>query len=155
MSKTEILNLSLDLLSEASYLLVNYIYPKGDWGINEQEVCKQNLRHLLNFKYADFMMVKKDDECIGFIAVNWGFSTTKGQPFLRIQDLYVLPQYRYKGFAKLLVNKAIDLADQNNANRIQLNTGTENKDARTLYESLGFEWFPNKEIYMYFLNGKR
>ncbi|MGM0885281.1 MAG: GNAT family N-acetyltransferase, partial [Bacillota bacterium] len=60
--------------------------------------------------------------------------------------------FRKKGIAKLLINKAIEIANQNNANRIQLNTGTQNMNARNLYETMGFEWFPDKEIYMYFLH---
>ncbi|SFS76580.1 N-acetyltransferase [Paenibacillus sp. BC26] len=105
----------------------------------------------VNFNNADFFMVRREAVFMGFIALNWGFSTTKGQPFLRIQDLYVLPQFRKKGIAKLLVDKAIEVARQNNANRLQLNTGTNNESARSLYKTLGFEWFPEKVIYMYFL----
>ena len=151
-SQPEILELSSELLSDASYLLVNYIYPNDDWGTSHQEECKQNLRRLLDFKNAELLMARAGDDFVGFIALNWGFSTTKGLPFLRIQDLYVLPQYRKKGIAKLLMNKAIEIAKQNNSNRIQLNTGSLNTNARNLYEALGFEWQPDKEIYMYFLN---
>ncbi|MBP1917515.1 GNAT superfamily N-acetyltransferase [Lederbergia galactosidilyticus] len=71
---------------------------------------------------------------------------------MRIQDLNVRPEHRKKGVATALINKVKVWAEFHQANRLQLNTGTNNRMARQLYEGLGFEWFPDKEIYMYFLN---
>ncbi|MCJ7840711.1 GNAT family N-acetyltransferase [Lederbergia sp. NSJ-179] len=151
MPRTEIVALSSDLLSEASHLLVDYMNPNGDWQLGQLEKCRQNLKNLLDFACADFFMARRGADFVGFIALNWSFSTTKGKPFLRIQDLYVRPAFRKTGVAKALINKAKELAVQHQANRLQLNTGTNNKKARQLYEGLGFEWLPEKEIYMYFL----
>ena len=43
------------------------------------------------------------------------------------------------------------LGRKHGANRLQLETDTQNMPARALYSQHGFEWFPDKEIYMLFL----
>ncbi len=143
-------SLSLDSLSDASFLLVNYIYS-DHWKQEQFEECLQKINQLLHFHGAELLIAWHKEKPCGFIALNWGFSTTKGQPFLTIQDLFVLEKFRKNGVGKALIQKSIDFAVKNRANRLQLNTGTDNKKARRLYHSLGFEWFPNKEIYMFFL----
>ncbi|SDW22187.1 GNAT family N-acetyltransferase [Paenibacillus sp. CF384] len=153
MSEAEVVQLTEGLLNEASKLLVNYMYPNGDYGKSQEEECKESLERLLDFHHADFYMAKVEGDYVGFIATNWGFSTTKGQPILRIQDLYVSDDYRRHGIAQLLVRRVLKIAKLKNANRIQLDTSSVNTPARRLYESLGFEWFSEKEIYMLFLNG--
>ncbi|GIN72567.1 N-acetyltransferase [Bacillus sp. J14TS2] len=151
MSRIEIIKLESDLLTEASQLLADYIYSSDEWGKEQLESCRNNLACLLDFPSADFFMAKKETDFVGFIAVNWSFSTSAGKPFLLIQDLYVRPEHRKKGVAAALINKAKVWGELHQANRLQLNTGTNNRKARQLYEGLGFEWFPDKEIYMYFL----
>ncbi|WP_062104323.1 GNAT family N-acetyltransferase [Bacillus niameyensis] len=121
-------------------------------GSIHKDECKNKIERLLKFEHAQFLLAKIDGEYVGFIALNWGFSTTKGQPFLRIQDLFVLEEFRRKGAASALIEESIVITKRNNANRLQLNTGTNNIQARKLYESSGFERFENKEIYMLFLS---
>nr|WP_233711345.1 GNAT family N-acetyltransferase [Lederbergia citrisecunda] len=123
----------------------------NQWTEKNREECLYNLKKLLQFKNANFLMVKSGDSPAGFITLNWGFSTTKGKPILLIQDLFVMPSFRRKGIAKMLINESILLANEKDANRLQLNTGTSNNNARSLYRSMGFEWFSDKEIYMLFL----
>ncbi|WP_233713348.1 GNAT family N-acetyltransferase [Lederbergia citri] len=149
-SKINIIRLSNESLYEASYLLAHYMYP-NQWSEKSQKECLQNLIKLLEFQNAHFLLAKSSDTPAAFIALNWGFSTTKGKPILIVQDLFVMPNFRRKGIARMLIEEAILLAKEKGANRLQLNTGTNNNNAQSLYQSIGFEWFPEKEIYMLFL----
>ncbi|MFC0651172.1 GNAT family N-acetyltransferase [Lederbergia wuyishanensis] len=126
------------------------MYP-SQWNEKNQKDCLQKLIKLLEFQNANFLLAKIGGTPAGFIALNWGFSTTKGKPILLVQDLFVMPGFRRKGIAKMLINESILLGKERDANRLQLNTGTNNNNARALYQTLGFEWFPNKEIYMLFI----
>lgn len=147
----EIIELTVGLLPQASLLLAGYMYPNNDWGAEQLERCWDNLIRLLTFQHANVFMAKLNEDFVGFIAIHWGFSTTTGKLILRIQDLYVVPWARKQGIARLLINRAADLAKQKDANRLELNTGTGNTGARQLYEALGFERQSGKEIYMHFL----
>ncbi|MDF2721334.1 MAG: GCN5-related N-acetyltransferase [Paenibacillus sp.] len=151
MPKCEIVPLTSELLAEGGLLLANYIDPQSGAAPEAQQRCIHILQNLLQSPYASFYMAKAEESFAGFMALNWGFSTTKGQPFVIVQDLFVLEAYRKRGIAKSLIRHAVHIARQHQANRVQLNTATGNEAARRLYEQLGFEWFPHKEIYMYFV----
>ncbi|WP_239631160.1 GNAT family N-acetyltransferase [Paenibacillus sp. H1-7] len=151
--EVEVIELTAELLPQASLLLAGYMYPNSEctWTGDRLERCRGNLERLLTFRHVNFFMAKRGEECVGFIAVHWGFSTTTGKLILRIQDLYVVPEKRKQGIAARLIHTAADLAKQHDANRLELNTGTANVSARRLYEALGFERQPGKEIYMHFI----
>jgi len=53
--------------------------------------------------------------------------------------LYVLPQYRRKGFAELLVKDVIKRLKDKNKAKIKLLVTSTNKNAISLYEKLGFQ----------------
>ncbi|MBW8349671.1 GNAT family N-acetyltransferase [Bacillus sp. IITD106] len=149
-SKINIIHLCTESLYEASFLLAHYMHP-NQWTEKNQKECLQNLTKLLEFQNANFLLAKSDDTPVGFIALNWGFSTTKGKSILIIQDLFVMPSFRRNGIARMLIDEAILLAKEKDANRLHLNTDTNNNNARSLYQAMGFKWFPEKEIYMLFL----
>jgi len=147
----ETVELSPGLLGVAAALLAAHMSGWSDTSMGE---CEQALRRLLDFPGARFVLARRSGEYCGFASIHWGFSTTKGQPILRVQDLFVLPEHRHQGIAQALLRHAVELARAGSANRLQLETGTHNVAARSLYESLGFEWFPQKEIYMLLLQSQ-
>jgi ribosomal protein S18 acetylase RimI-like enzyme len=113
--------------------------------------CERNLRRLLDFPGAEFVLARQSGQYCGFVALHWGFSTSAGRPILRVQDLFVTPEHRRQGVARALLSHAAGLGRARGANRLQLETDLDNTAARRLYESFGFERFPQKEIYMCFL----
>lgn len=139
-----------ELLREAGALLAAYRHPAG-WGEREHHDCTTTLERLLDFGMAGFLLARRGEDYAGFISLNWGFSTTTGKPILRVQDLFTLPQCRRAGVARALLEHARRLGEARGANRLQLETDGENAQARALYQSLGFEWFPRKAVYMRFL----
>lgn len=59
-----------------------------------------------------------------------------------LQELYVVPDRRGRGIGRALLERTIELAREQGADGIDLNTGETDTAARGLYESMGFT---NKE----------
>jgi len=145
-----VVELTADLVSPAATLLAQYRWPLR-CPTDHLASCEASLHRLLDWPSAQFFLAAQSEEWVGFVSINWGFSTSKGQPIVRIQDLFVLPRYRHRGIARSLLQHGMQLGRQHGANRLQLETGTQNMPARALYTAYGFEWLADKEIYMLFL----
>jgi ribosomal protein S18 acetylase RimI-like enzyme len=145
-----IAELTRDFIGPAAALLACHLWP-GSKPIDHQTICEQILLRLLAWPSAQCFLAEQAGAWAGFASINWGFSTSKGQPILRVQDLFTLPEYRQRGIAKALLDHLARLGRQQGANRLQLETDTRNAPARALYSAYGFEWLPDKEIYMLFL----
>jgi GNAT superfamily N-acetyltransferase len=146
----ELEDLSPGTLASASLLLACYMYPAG-WSEQQRQECELALERLLYFEGAGFVLAKLAASYGGFISLHWGFSTTKGLPILRVQDLFTLPHYRRQGVGRALLQHAAQLARAQGANRLQLETDQQNTPAQALYQATGFEWLPSKRVYMLFL----
>jgi len=147
----KVVELNDSLVHEASLLLAAYRFECG-WDGQKQEECTAALLRLLAFNNAFCLLAIHEDECLGFVTYHWGFSTTKGLPLLKIQDVFTLPEYRKLGVAKTLLSRIVEIAVKSGAHRLQLETDTDNIPARALYSNLGFEWISHKEVYMLPLN---
>lgn len=55
-----------------------------------------------------------------------------------LAELYVVPERRGHGLGRALMNAAIEVARQEGADHMDLNTAEDDVAARALYESLGF-----------------
>ena len=60
-----------------------------------------------------------------------------------LEELYVAPGARRRGLGRALVERAMDLAREAGAVRMDLGTGEDDRAARALYERLGFTWDRN------------
>jgi ribosomal protein S18 acetylase RimI-like enzyme len=148
MSQVEIAELSPNLVSIGAELLAAHL---AGWSDTTPAECELILRRLLDFSGAQFVLARRMDQYCGFVALHWGFLASKGLPILRVQDLFVAPEHRRQGVARALLQHAATLGRARGANRLQLETDTDNLAARSLYASFGFERFPHKQIYMFFL----
>ncbi|WP_179135818.1 GNAT family N-acetyltransferase [Paenibacillus sp. 32352] len=150
----QVVELSEDIIPEASRLIAQF---KNLDVSNEQRLseCQETLLRLLRYPHAFCLLARIEDQYAGFLTYNWGLSTSRGLPILRIQDVYTAPPYRRKGAARQLLLHARTIAEKAGANRMQLETDLTNKAARPLYEELGFLWMEQKIVYMYPMNGWR
>ncbi len=55
-------------------------------------------------KQAKVVLLEENDTCIGFALYFFNFSTWRGKAGLYLEDLYVRPQYRGKGYGKMLLS---------------------------------------------------
>ncbi len=56
---------------------------------------------------------------LGFALYFYNFSTFKGKKGLYLEDLFVYPKYRGKGYGNMLFNYLIDEAKRNNCGRME------------------------------------
>ena len=150
----DIVRLQADGVPKAAELLAQYRHPDG-WDRHQLEACERSLERLLQFPHAWMLLAERAGAYVGFISLNWGFTTSKGAPILHVQDVFTHPQHRRSGVARALLDAALQIAREHGAHRLQLETDTDNESARNLYDSLGFEHLPYKEVYMRFLSNER
>lgn len=73
---------------------------------------------------------------------------------VHIINVCVLDKYRRRGFATILIKKAIDVAVAENARSVILEVSVENISALSLYEKIGFERIGIRRGY-YIESGRR
>jgi ribosomal protein S18 acetylase RimI-like enzyme len=81
---------------------------------------------------------------IGFSTIYNGFSSTRAETIAILNDLYVLPAYRGKGYGRELVDHAVEVARSRGYSRLQWLTAQDNDKAQKLYKALGAvkgSWF--------------
>lgn len=78
------------------------------------------------------------DSPAGFAQLYPSFSSTRAARIHILNDLYVVPEHRRSGVAKLLLAEAVGIAQAAGAIRLSLSTAHTNCAAQRLYESLGW-----------------
>lgn len=84
---------------------------------------------------------------LGFTQLYPVFSSTHCRPLWILNDLYVAPEARRRGVARMLMDQARDHAVETGACGIQLETAHTNSNAQRLYESLGYQMDKEYRVY--------
>lgn len=96
-------------------------------------------------RYAETVIAYYENQPVGFALFFHNFSTFLGKPGIYLEDLFVDPEYRGKGFGKALLVYLAKLAQERNCGRLEWAVLTWNKPSIDFYESLGAqqmnEWF--------------
>lgn len=80
----------------------------------------------------------------GFIWLIESSDVITGKAFFCALYLAILPDYRSKGFARVLFNKAIDYSKEQGIPELRLTVRYNNEHALSLYQSLGFETYKHE-----------
>ncbi len=117
----------------------------------ESDLQKSNkyIKERISKKESIIFLCYYDKEATGFVQLYETFDSLNIGKKLVLYDLYVKKNYRKKGIAKVLMNKAKQYADKKRIKIIELSTAITNKKAQSLYESL--EYKRDKEYYNYYL----
>ena len=70
-------------------------------------------------KAAEVLLGEYDGKVIGFALFFHNFSTFTGKPGLYLEDLFVLPEYRHRGFGKQFFSALKQLARDRNCGRME------------------------------------
>ena len=97
---------------------------------------------------AEFYFAVLDEEVIGYLKLNFGDSQTelKDNKALEIERIYVSKEFHGKSVGQLLYDKAIEVAEQKNADYVWLGVWEENPRAISFYKKNGFVEF-DKHIF--------
>ena len=88
-------------------------------------------------KNAQVVVMWEEEVAVGFALYFYNFSTFIGRKGLYLEDLYVLPEYRKKGYGKQLFLHLVSIAKLENCGRMEWSVLDWNQDAIGFYHSLG------------------
>ncbi|KJH41854.1 acetyltransferase, GNAT family [Dictyocaulus viviparus] len=102
------------------------------------EVDDEQLANDLKSGSVDGFILREGDEAVAMLLFYFAYSTWVGK-FIHMEDLYVRPAFRRKGYGKMLWRELGLLAKQMNLKRIQWNVLEWNSNAIAFYEKLPCE----------------
>ncbi|PIO58601.1 acetyltransferase, GNAT family [Teladorsagia circumcincta] len=98
----------------------------------------------LEKKSVDGFVLYEGDEPAAMLLFYYAYSTWDGQ-YIHMEDLYVRPQFRRKGYGRLLWRELGVLAKELHVERLQWNVLDWNSNAIAFYETLPCENLTKKE----------
>jgi GNAT superfamily N-acetyltransferase len=88
-------------------------------------------------RYAEVIIAEDEGEPVGFALFFHNYSTFLARPGIYLEDLFVKPEARGKGFGKALLAHLALLAQERNCGRLEWAVLNWNKPSIDFYESLG------------------
>jgi GNAT superfamily N-acetyltransferase len=87
--------------------------------------------------YAEVLIAEFQGQAIGYALFFHSFSTFTGRPGIYVEDIYVQPQLRGKGFGKCLMSYIARLAIERNCSRMEWSVLDWNEPSIQFYRSIG------------------
>lgn len=124
-----------------SALVLNFIKQLAIYEkmIDEVVATEHTLAEYLftNPPFAHVVIGEYKGEPVGFALFFTNFSTFLGRPGIYLEDLFVLPEHRGKGFGKTLLAFLAKLAVDNGFGRVEWSVLNWNQPAIDVYKSIG------------------
>lgn len=113
---------------------------KYNENINKNYIVNNWFENLYNMENNVLYVAKENEEIVGYIycKINTGENGPTNNLEALIDGLYVLEEYRKKGIATALINKAKQWCRNKNVKYIMINVLEDNKTALNLYSKLNF-----------------
>ena len=120
----------------------------------EDVVATEELLHewIFEKKKAEVILAVEEGKAVGFALFFHNFSTFLGRAGIYLEDLFVLPEYRGKGYGKALLKKLAQIAVERGCGRLEWSCLDWNKPSIDIYLSLGAQ--PMDEWTVYRLTGE-
>ncbi len=103
--------------------------------------------------YAEVLLIEEDGEAAGFALFFHNFSTFLAQPGIYLEDLFVDPAERGKGYGKALLKRLAEIAVERGCGRLEWSVLDWNRPSIDFYLSLGAK--PLEEWTIYRLDGEK
>jgi len=98
-------------------------------------------------KVAEVIFIMEDDVEVGFALFFHNFSTFLGKAGIYLEDLFVKPEYRGKGYGKALIKKLASIAVERGCGRLEWSCLDWNQPSIDFYLSLGAEAMDEWTVY--------
>ncbi len=122
--------------------ILSFIKGLADYeGMLDQVVATEELLHTWLFvqKRAEVLIGEADGVPVGFALFFHNFSTFLGRAGLYLEDLFVLPQYRGRGYGKALLRRLAEIALSRGCGRMEWWCLDWNRPSIDFYQKLGAE----------------
>jgi len=115
----------------------------------DQVVADETLlrQQLFEKQQAEVLFALEDGKEVGFALFFHNFSTFLGRSGLYLEDLFVLPQYRGKGYGKGLLSKLASIAVERGYGRMEWWCLDWNQPSIDFYQSLGAKSMDEWTVY--------
>ncbi len=121
-------------------LILDFIRRLADYeNMTDQVVATEELlkEWIFEKKKAEVLFVCEGGKEVGFALFFHNFSTFLGRAGIYLEDLFVLPEYRKKGYGKALLKKLSKIAVERGCGRLEWACLDWNKPSIDFYLSLG------------------
>ena len=135
-------------------IILSFIRALAEYeGMSDQVVATEELleEQMFGREKAKALFVMEDGKEVGFALYFCNFSTFRGRAGLYLEDLYVYPEYRGKGYGKALLSKLAQMAADSGCERMEWWCLDWNRPSIEFYKSLGAT--PMDEWTVYRLTG--
>ncbi|MNI24635.1 MULTISPECIES: GNAT family N-acetyltransferase [Clostridium] len=99
-----------------------------------EEILKKSI---FERKVAEVVIGEYQGKAVGFILFFYNFSTFIGKPGIYLEDLYIQPHMRGKGFGKVFLSFLAKLAVERDCGRLEWSCLDWNEPSIKFYKSLG------------------
>ena len=131
-------------------LILNFIKELADYEkmLDEVVADEKTLEEwIFNKQKAEVIFALEDDKEVGFALFFHNFSTFLGKAGIYLEDLYVRPEYRGKGYGKAILKKLASIAVERGCGRLEWWCLDWNKSSIDFYLSLGAEPMSDWTVY--------
>ena len=138
----EIYNLNTELFVVLNELKENIYNPIG--------FPRDYISTMIRADNSDYILIEDDDKIVGYALIEKRaapiqiYEWFKPDEIAYIYERIVLPEYRCKGYGKILMEEATKWAKTRNLTSLELNVLSNNYSARAFYENIGFEEYQLK-----------
>ncbi|MEA2165225.1 MAG: hypothetical protein QOK37_3352 [Thermoanaerobaculia bacterium] len=88
-------------------------------------------------RFAEVLIASADNLPAGFALFFHNYSTFLAQPGIYLEDLFVKPEFRGRGYGKALLVRLAQIARKRNCGRVEWSVLNWNESAIAFYKSLG------------------
>ncbi|MDO5455743.1 MAG: GNAT family N-acetyltransferase [Eubacteriales bacterium] len=121
-------------------LILSFIRSLADYEkMSDQVVATEDLlkEWIFDRKKAEVLFVCEDGKEVGFALFFHNFSTFLGRAGIYLEDLFVLPAYRGKGYGKALLKRLAQITVERGCGRLEWACLDWNQPSIDFYLSLG------------------
>lgn len=140
---------------EDTPLILEFIRKLADYENRLDEVIateEELEKWIFDKKQAEVIFALEDEKTIGFALFFLSFSTYISNVNLHLEDLFIDPEYRGKGYGKALLKKLAGIAVDRGYGRFEWTCLSWNKPSIDFYLSLGAE---QKDWNVFHLTGEK
>ena len=94
-------------------------------------------KNIFGNNFAKVLIAEENDKPVGFALYFYNFSTFVGKPGIYLEDLFVEPECRGKGYGKALLVELAKMAEAENCGRFEWSVLDWNTPSIDFYKSLG------------------